>query len=62
MISRALTTVLLTGFVAGILLTGAQILRVAPLILEAEKYEMGEIAFPHSHSASGITHEHVLNG
>jgi len=62
MISRALTTVLLTGFVAGILLTGAQILRVTPLILEAEKYEMGEIAFPHSHSASGITHEHVLNG
>ena len=62
MISRALTTVLLTGFVAGILLTGAQILRVAPLILEAEKYEMGEIAFPHSHSASGITHEHLLNG
>ena len=62
MISKALTTVLLTGIFAGILLTGAQILRVTPLILEAEKYEMGEIAVPHSHSASGITHEHVLNG
>jgi cobalt transporter subunit CbtA len=62
MISRALTTVLLTGFVAGILYTGAQMLRVTPLILEAEKYEIAEIGVPHSHAASGITHEHVLNG
>ncbi len=62
MISRALTTVLLTGFVAGILYTGAQMLRVTPLILEAEKYEIAEIALPHSHVASGITHTHVLNG
>ena len=62
MISRALTTVLLTGFVAGILYTGAQMLRVTPLILEAEKYEIAEIAVPHSHGASGIKHVHVLNG
>ena len=62
MISRALTTVLLTGFVAGILYTGAQMLKVTPLILEAEKYEIAEIAVPHSHAASGITHDHVLNG
>ena len=62
MISRALTTVLLTGFVAGILYTGAQMLRVIPLILEAEKYEITEISVSHSHVAFGITHEHVLNG
>ena len=62
MISKALTTVLLTGFIAGILYTGAQMLRVTPLILEAEKYEIAEIAVPHSHAASGITHAHVLNG
>ena len=62
MISRALTTILLTGFVAGILYTGAQMLRVTPLILEAEKYEIAEIAVPHSHGASGIKHVHVLNG
>ena len=62
MISKALTTVLLTGFIAGILYTGAQMLRVTPLILEAEKYEIAEIAVPHSHAASGITHTHVLNG
>ena len=62
MISKALTTVLLTGFVAGILVTGAQMLKVAPLILEAEKYELGQIAVPHTHVSSGITHDHVLNG
>ena len=62
MISRALTTVLLTGFVAGILYTGAQMLRVTPLILEAEKYEIAEIGVPHSHASLRITHEHVLNG
>ena len=62
MISRVLTTVLLTGFVAGILYSGAQMLRVIPLILEAEKYEITEIGVPHSHEASRITHEHVLNG
>ena len=33
-------------------------LRVTPLILEAEKYEIAEIGVPHSHAASGITHEH----
>jgi len=62
MITRALTTVLLTGFVAGIFYTGAQMLRVTPLILEAEKYEMGETAILHSHQSSAITHEHSLNG
>lgn len=62
MISRALTTVLLTGFFAGILMTGAQMLRVTPLILEAEKFEVIEVAVLHSHASSGITHEHLLEG
>ena len=62
MISKAVMTVLLTGFIAGILVTGAQILRVTPLILEAEAYELGEFAVPHTHAASGITHQHNLNG
>ncbi|SVB26510.1 uncharacterized protein METZ01_LOCUS179364, partial [marine metagenome] len=62
MISKAVMTVLLTGFIAGILVTGAQMLRVTPLILEAESYELGEFAVPHIHVASGITHQHNLNG
>ena len=62
MISRAITTVLLTGFVAGIFYTGAQMLKVTPLILESEKYEIGETDVPHTHESSAITHEHDLNG
>jgi cobalt transporter subunit CbtA len=62
MISKAVTTVLLSGFVAGILVTGAQMLKVTPLILQAEKYEVGTEVVPHTHQQSGITHEHELNG
>ena len=62
MISKAVTTVLLAGFVAGILVTGAQMLKVTPLILQAEKYEVGTEVVPHTHEQSGITHEHELNG
>ena len=62
MISKAVMTVLLTGFIAGILVTGAQMLRVTPLILQAETYEFGELAVQHTHAASGITHQHKLNG
>lgn len=62
MISKALMTVLLTGFIAGILVTGAQMLRLTPLILQAETYELGEVGVPHTHASSGITHEHKLNG
>ena len=62
MISKAVMTVLLTGFIAGILVTGAQMLRVTPLILQAETYELGELAVEHTHAASGITHQHNLNG
>lgn len=57
MFSKALTTVLLTGFVAGLLVTGAQMLRVTPLILHAESYEVSaDPAAAHTHS--GIVHEH----
>jgi len=62
MISKAVTTVLLAGFVAGILFTGAQMLKVTPLILQAEKYEVGTEVVPHTHEQSGVTHEHELNG
>ncbi|MBC8259668.1 MAG: CbtA family protein [SAR324 cluster bacterium] len=62
MISKAITTVILAGFVAGILVTGAQMLRVTPLILQAEKYEVSAEAVPHTHQHSGITHAHELNG
>ena len=62
MISKAVTTVLLAGFVAGILFTGAQMLKVTPLILQAEKYEVGAEVVPHTHEQSGITHEHELKG
>jgi len=62
MISKAVTTVLLAGFLAGILVSGAQMLKVTPLILQAEKYEVGTEVVPHTHQQSGITHEHELNG
>ena len=61
MISKAVTTVLLSGFVAGILVTGAQMLKVTPLILQAEKIEVGTEVLPHTHQQSAITHEHELN-
>jgi len=62
MISKTVMTVMLTGFIAGILVTGVQMLRVTPLILQAETYELGESTIPHTHAASGITHQHKLNG
>ena len=51
----------MAGFVAGILVTGAQMLKVTPLILQAEKYEVGTEVVPHTHQQSGITHGHELN-
>ena len=62
MISKAVMTVMLTGFIAGILVTGVQMLRVTPLIFQAETYELGVVDVPHTHAASGITHQHNLNG
>ena len=62
MISKSVMTVLLTGFIAGILVTGAQILRVTPLIFQAETFELGEVTVQHTHLVSGISHQHNLNG
>ena len=58
MISRALLSVIFAGVIGGVLVTGAQQLRVAPLILHAETFE-GEVV-EHTHSEStpvGHAHE-----
>ncbi len=57
MFSKALTTVLLTGFVAGLFVTGAQMLKVTPLIIQAESYEISENSGA-AHEHSGSAHEH----
>ena len=44
MISKAFMTVLFTGFIAGIIVTVVQMLKVTPLILQAETYELDEVA------------------
>ncbi len=62
MISKAFLTVLFTGFIAGIIVTGVQMLKVTPLILQAETYELDELAVNHTHTNLGIAHEHNLNG
>ena len=62
MISKAFMTVLFTGFIAGIIVTGVQMLKVTPLILQAETYELDEVAIKHTHATLGIEHEHNLNG
>ena len=62
MISKAFMTVLFTGFIAGIIVTGVQMLKVTPLILQAETYELDQVAIKHTHATSGIEHEHNLNG
>ena len=62
MISKAFLTVLFTGFIAGIIVTVVQMLKVTPLILQAETYELDEVAIKHTHATSGIEHEHNLNG
>jgi len=62
MISKAVTTVLLAGFLAGILVSAAQMLKVSPLILQAEKYEVSSEVVSYTHDQSEITHEQGLNG
>jgi len=55
MISRSLLVVLFAGLIGGLLVTGAQELRVTPLILHAETYEVEEAAPAQQDSAP--THE-----
>ena len=62
MIIRVFFVAILAGIVAGIFYTGAQAVKVAPIIIEAEAYEQGDETLEnHSHStaAEGQTaHEH----
>jgi cobalt transporter subunit CbtA len=62
MIIRIFIAAILAGIVAGIFYTGAQAVKVVPIIIEAETYESGgETLENHSHStvAKGQTaHEH----
>lgn len=60
MISRVLIIAIVSGLVAGIIVTGVQMLRVVPLIQKAETYEQAPPAAPHTHGAAahdGQTHD-----
>lgn len=50
MISRVLIIALISGLVAGIIVTGVQMLRVVPLIQKAETYEQAAPSDSHTHS------------
>ena len=43
MITKSITTVLLSGFIVGLIYTVMQILMITPLIISAEKYELSEV-------------------
>ena len=59
MFRRIVFSAVLAGVVAGVLLTGIQQLRVAPIIAEAETYEAaGPAAATHALDADGSRHEH----
>ncbi|MFB9242940.1 CbtA family protein [Massilia antarctica] len=60
--NRIIASAAAAGILAGLLLTGVQQLRVAPIILQAEVFESAapkalEVAAPHSH-ADAAPHEH----
>ena len=58
MFRRIVFSAVLAGMVAGVLLTGIQQLRVAPIIAEAETYETAGPAEEVSAHADGGAHEH----
>ena len=58
MFRRIVFSAVLAGVVAGVLLTGIQQLRVAPIIAEAETYETAGPAEEASVHADGGAHEH----
>ncbi len=59
MVARVLTIAVIAGLVAGIIVTGAQFLRVFPLIQKAETYEQTAPAESHTHgAASQGAHSH----
>lgn len=51
MIGRVLFIALFAGLIAGVVVTGAQLLRVIPLIQKAETYETSASADHHAHGA-----------
>ena len=59
MISRVLIIAIVSGLIAGIIVTGVQLLRVVPLIQKAESYEQAPHANAHRHdTASQGGHAH----
>ena len=68
MIGRILLAAIAAGFVAGIFVSGVQMLRVTPLIIAAEAFESGGTQEAHSHDhsttdaakveADGHSHDH----
>lgn len=63
MIARILLAAIAAGFVAGIFVSGVQMLRVTPLILAAETYETTAPAPSHTHdhgqaATDGHAHDH----
>ncbi|NKB55749.1 MAG: cobalt transporter [Alphaproteobacteria bacterium] len=62
MIGRVLAIGLLAGLVAGVIVTGAQMLRVIPLIHKAETYETSAPADHHAHATAVAAHSHDEDG
>jgi cobalt transporter subunit CbtA len=60
MFRRIVLSAFIGGLLAGLVLTGLQMLQVVPIILEAETYEGGEAA-GHDHAAAG-EHRHDAAG
>ena len=58
MFRRIVLSAILTGVVAGIVLTGIQQLRVVPVILKAETWEIAESGVQAHTHADGSRHEH----
>ena len=53
MFSKAITAVLLSGFLGGILASGVQMLKVVPLIIQAENYEFEKLSQQKIHDKFG---------
>ena len=61
MLQRLLLTGLVSGAIAGVLLTAVHMFTVVPLIAKAEGYERAAAAVMHSHPG-GLTHSHPGGG
>jgi cobalt transporter subunit CbtA len=58
--NRIISTAVAAGLLAGLALTGVQMVQVTPIILQAEAYESAAPAAPaaHAHPAETAVHEH----